>query len=206
MRVLVACEFSGIVWDAFIAAGHDAVSCDLLPTERPGPHMQGDVLSLLDGGDFDLMVAHPPCTYLTVSGNKWMGEKYRDRFPDRAQQREDAIAFVRALYDCPIPCVAIENPIGVLSSRWRKPDQVIQPFHFGHPERKATCLWLKGLEPLRHTDVVPLPEKASEAQRVHWLPPSPNRWKLRSITYQGIANAMADQWGAYVAEQTRKAA
>ena len=147
MRVLVACEFSGTVREAFAALGHDAWSCDLLPTERPGQHIQGDALAVLGDG-WDLMVAHPPCTYLTVSGNKWMRPEFAERFPGRAGQREDAAAFFLALYNAPIPRVAVENPIGVMSSRFRKPDQVIQPWMFGHGEVKATCLWLRGLQPL----------------------------------------------------------
>jgi hypothetical protein len=182
VRVLVACEFSGIVRDAFIAAGHDAISCDLLPTERPGPHYQGDVRDLLGDG-FDLMVAHPPCTHLAVSGARWFAEK-------RAEQAE-ALAFVQALLDAPIPRIALENPVSIISSRIRKPDQIIQPWQFGHGEVKATCLWLKGLPKLVPTDIV----DGREA-RVHRAPPSPDRWKNRSRTLSGIAAAMAAQWGA----------
>lgn len=185
MRVLIACEFSGTVRDAFRARGHDAVSCDLLPTDRPGPHMEGDVLTLLDGG-WDLMIAHPPCTYLASSGLHWNTKR-----PERAVQTEAAVAFVKALADAPIPRIAIENPIGCLSTRWRKPDQIIQPWWFGHGETKATCLWLKGLPALVPTNVV-----SGREARIHKLPPSADRWKLRSMTYQGIADAMADQWGA----------
>ena len=189
MRVLVGCEFSGTVRDAFIRRGHDAMSCDLLPTEKPGPHFQGDVLSILGDG-WDLAIFHPPCTYLTVSGNKWMKPEYRDRFPDRPRQREEAVEFFMALANAPIPHIAIENPIGIMSTRWRKPDQVVQPWMFGHGEVKATCLWLKGLATLVPTSVV-----EGRHPRMHTLPPSKDRWKERSRTYQGIAEAMAEQWG-----------
>ena len=183
LKVLVACEFSGVVRDAFRALGHDAMSCDLLPTDSPGPHYQGDVRDLLTE-DFDLMIAHPPCTDLAVSGARWFAEKRADG----RQQR--ALDFVRLLLDAPIPRIALENPVSVISSQIRKPDQVIQPWQFGHGETKATCLWLKGLPLLTPTDVV----EGREA-RVHRLPPSEDRWKLRSVTFTGIARAMADQWG-----------
>lgn len=189
MRVLVACEFSGIVRDAFRALGHDAVSCDLLPTEAPGPHMQGDVLDLIDGGDFDLMIAHPPCTHLAVSGARWFKEK-------RAEQ-EASLAFVRRLLDAPIPRIALENPVSIISSRIRKPDQVIQPWQFGHGETKATCLWLKGLPKLAPTNIVD-----GRAARVHRMPPGPDRWKERSRTLPGIAAAMAAQWGGLEQDHT----
>jgi len=182
MKVLVACEFSGTVRDAFIARGHDAISCDLLPTEKPGPHHQGSVLDILDQG-WDLMIAHPPCTHLAVSGARW--------FKDKRKEQEGALVFVRLLLDAPIERIALENPISIISSRIRKPDQIIQPYQFGHGETKATCLWLKGLTKLRPTEMV----EGREA-RVHKMPPSPDRWKERSRTYQGIADAMADQWGA----------
>jgi hypothetical protein len=180
MRVLVACEFSGIVRDAFAARGHDVWSCDLLPTERPGNHLQCDVLEVLGDG-WDLMVAHPPCTHLAVSGARWFVEK-------QAEQRE-ALEFVRRLMDAPIPHIAVENPVSIISSAIREPDQVIQPWQFGHGETKATCLWLKNLPRLRPTHVV-----EGREPRVHMLPPSPDRWAERSRTYQGIADAMADQW------------
>jgi site-specific DNA-cytosine methylase len=189
MRVLVACEFSGIVRDAFVARGHDAWSCDLLPSERPGNHLQGDVLEVLDDG-WDLMVAHPPCTHLAVSGARWFTEKL-------AEQR-DALEFVRRLMDAPIPHIAVENPVSIISTAIREPDQVIQPWQFGHGETKATCLWLKNLPRLRPTNVV----DGREA-RVHRLPPSANRWAERSRTYQGIADAMAEQWSvAYPVQLT----
>ena len=181
MRVLVACEFSGVVRDAFRARGHDAVSCDVLETDSPGPHIVGDVLEHWNGG-WDLMVGHPPCTHLAVSGARWFKHK-------QAEQAE-ALDFVRALMAAPISRWAIENPVSVISSRIRKPDQIVQPWQFGHGETKATCLWLKGLQPLKPTHVVD-----GRESRVHRLPPSTDRWKLRSITFRGIADAMAEQWG-----------
>ena len=180
MRVLVACEYSGVVRDAFIAKGHEAVSCDLLPTDSPGPHIQGDVRDVL-GDDWDLMIAHPPCTHLAVSGARW--------FKNKEVEQAESLEFVRFLLDAPIERIALENPVSVISSRIRKPDQIIQPWQFGHGETKATCLWLKNLVPLVPTDIV----DGREA-RVHKMPPSPDRWKLRSTTYTGIASAMADQW------------
>lgn len=193
MRVLVACKYSGQVRDAFIAAGHDAVSCDLLPTERAGPHHQGDVLQLLSAA-WDLMVAFPPCTDLAASGARWWPAKRADG----RQQR--AVAFVRALADSPIPRVAIENPVGYLSTAWRQPDQIVQPWMFGHGETKTTCLWLKALPPLNPTDVVP-----GRATRVHRMPDSLGRAKRRSLTYPGIARAMAQQWGALTPDVQRSA-
>jgi hypothetical protein len=198
MKVLVACEFSGTVREAFRTLGHDAMSCDLLPTETPGPHHQGDVREILDG-PWDLAICHPPCTYLTVSGNKWMKPEFRDRFPDRERQREEAVEFFMLFADCGIPKVAIENPIGIMSTRWRKPDQVIQPWMFGHGEIKATCLWLKGLPKLVPThmkgDLFAEEEPVERHDRLHRLPPGPERWKERSKTFAGIAKAMAEQWG-----------
>jgi hypothetical protein len=183
MKVLVACEFSGIVRDAFIARGHDAWSCDLLPTERPGPHIQGDALAVVGDG-WDLMVAHPPCTYLAGCGARWIVERN-----EWAQQRA-ALHFVRRLLAAPIPRIAVENPVGKISTEIRSPDQYIQPWQFGHGETKKTGLWLVGLPRLRPAQVV-----EGRAARVHREPPSPERWKNRSRTYQGIADAMADQWG-----------
>lgn len=180
MRVLVACEFSGRVRDAFIRNGHDAMSCDLLPTDQPGPHYVGDIRDVLDDG-WDLMVAHPPCTRLTVAGARWFAQ-----YPD---EQEEALEFVRLLMAAPIHSIAIENPVSIISSRIRKPDQIIQPWQFGHGETKATCLWLKNLPQLRPTDVV-----AGREARIHMMPPGPNRWKERSLTFQGIADAMGDQW------------
>ena len=181
MRVLVACEFSGVVREAFRALGHDAVSCDLLPTERPGPHHVGNVLDILEDG-WDAMIAHPPCTHLAVSGARWFKEK-------RCEQA-DAIAFFLALAEAPIPRRCIENPVSIMSTRYRRPDQIIQPWQFGHGETKATCLWLHNLPPLVPTSVVP-----GREARVHRMPPGPDRWKARSRTFPGIAAAMAAQWG-----------
>lgn len=181
MRVLIACEFSGIVRDAFAARGHDAWSCDLLPTEQSGQHIQGDVLEVLDDG-WDLMIAHPPCTHLAVSGARW--------FKDKQEEQAEAIAFFMALVAAPIERIAVENPISIMSTRYRKPDQVIQPWQFGHGETKATCLWLKGLPLLMPTDIVD-----GREHRIHRMPPGPNRARERSRTYQGIADAMAEQWG-----------
>jgi site-specific DNA-cytosine methylase len=180
MKVLVACEYSGTVRDAFIAAGHNAMSCDLLPTDKDGPHYQGDVRDVLRDG-WDLMIAHPPCTHLAVSGARW--------FHLKQQEQAEALDFVRLLLDAPIPRIALENPVSIISSRIRKPDQVIQPWQFGHGETKATCLWLKGLPKLVPTNVVD-----GRENRIHRMPPSKDRWKLRSTTFQGIANAMAKQW------------
>jgi hypothetical protein len=181
MRVLVACEYSGTVRDAFIARGHDAMSCDLLPTEKPGPHYQGGVLDILDDG-WDLMIAHPPCTHLAVSGARW--------WKDKLNEQAEALWFVAQLMDARIPRIAIENPISKISTAIRKPDQIVQPWQFGHGETKATCLWLKGLPKLVPTQVV----DGREA-RIHKMSPGPDRWKERSRTYQGIADAMASQWG-----------
>jgi len=198
MRVLVACEFSGIVKDAFAQYGHDAWSCDILPTERAGNHFQEDIRGVI-GLSWDLMIAHPPCTYLTVSANKWMKPEYESRFPGRKKLREKAIDFFMLLMNAPIKKIAVENPIGIMSTRFRKPDQIIQPWMFGHGETKATCLWLKGLPVLvathRKEDLFAQPEPEGRVQRLHLLPPSKDRWKERSRTYQGIAEAMAEQWG-----------
>lgn len=181
MRVLVACEFSGIVREAFRAEGHNAWSCDLLPTEIPGPHYQGDIHHLLDNS-WDLMIAHPPCTHLAVSGARW--------FKDKLKEQQEALQFVADLLNAPIPKIALENPISIISTRFRKPDQIIQPWQFGHGETKATCLWLKNLPLLIPTNIV-----AGREPKVHYASPGPDRWKERSRTYQGIAAAMANQWG-----------
>lgn len=183
MNILVACEFSGRVREAFRSHGHFAMSCDLLDTEIPGPHHIGDVEQLLsDSWDmWDLMVAHPPCTHLAVSGARW--------FKDKQQEQQEALAFVQRLLDAPVPRIALENPISIISTRIRKPDQIIQPWQFGHPETKATCLWLKNLPPLQPTNIV-----EGRENKVHRMPPGPDRWKDRSRTYQGIADAMAEQW------------
>lgn len=196
MKVLVACEYSGTVRDAFIAKGHEAVSCDLLPTDKPGPHYQGDVQDIIKDG-WDLMIAHPPCTYLSVSGMHWTSRGLRD-----PQLTEDALGFVRLLLGAPIKRIALENPVSVISSRIRKPDQIINPWQFGHDASKKTCLWLKELPLLKPTQIV---EPRMVNGKARWgnqtnsgqnrLGPSEDRWKIRSETYVGIANAMAEQWG-----------
>ena len=183
MRVLIACEYSGRVRDAFRRRGHDAWSCDLLECEAdPSWHLQHPVEEVLGKG-WDLMVAHPPCTHLAVSGSRHFHRKQREQ--------AEALDFVRLLMDAPIPRWCIENPVSVISSAIRQPDQVIQPWQFGHGETKATCLWLQNLPRLRSTDVV-----EGREPRVHMMPPGPNRWKERSRTFEGIAEAMGDQWGA----------
>lgn len=193
MRVLVACEFSGTVRDAFLNLGHDAVSCDLLPTESKGPHLRCDVRDVLGDG-WDLMVAHPPCTHLAVSGARW--------FKDKQVEQRSALAFVSTLLNAPIKMIALENPVSIISSRIRKPEQIIQPWQFGHPESKKTCLWLKGLPILEATKVLPLPPSGRWDNQTpsgqNKLGPSPDRWKLRSQTFQGIASAMASQWGTNI--------
>ena len=183
MRVLIGCEYSGVVRDAFIRAGHDAMSCDLLPTESPGPHYQGDIRDVLDY-PWELAIFHPPCTHLSVSGARHFAEKRMDG------RQQSAVSFFMALARAPIPKIAIENPVCIMSSVYRKPDQIIQPWQFGHGETKATCLWLKGLPLLVPTEIV-----GGREARIHKMPPSENRWKERSMTYEGIARAMADQWG-----------
>lgn len=195
MRVLVACEFSGVVRDAFLERGHDAISCDLLPSERPGPHIQGDVRNL-DLAQYDLMIAHPPCTYLASVGLSW-----NVRYPERNALTEKAIEFVLFLLNAPVPRVCVENPVGVLNTRLRPgPDQIINPFQFGHEERKRTCLFLENL-PLLHPTRVVTPEggyKRWNGKKVYFVDrqgPSPDRWKIRSRTFPGIAAAMAEQWG-----------
>lgn len=181
MRVLVGCEYSGRVREAFRKLGHDAFSCDLLESEDESHfHIQGDVLSLLTDG-WDLAIFHPPCTHLAVSGSRW--------FKDKVKEQAEALIFVQMLMDAPIHRIAIENPISVISSRIRKPDQIIQPWQFGHGETKATCLWLKNLPKLTPTNVV-----EGRDAKVHRMPPGPDRWKNRSRTYLGIAEAMATQW------------
>lgn len=235
-RVLVACEYSGVVRDAFIRAGHDAMSCDLLPTERPGPHYQGDVLDILDDG-WDLMIAHPPCTYLCSSGLHW-----NKRVPGRDEKTHEAMLFVLNLMgegfvDNPIPRIALENPIGRISTAYRKPDQTIQPYMFGHDASKATCLWLKNLPPLFPTKIVEprmvckcghtfaselgkygcpnccgesgpaLPRWGNQTDSgQNRLGPSDDRWKLRSATYTGIAEAMASQWGGLISGESEDVA
>lgn len=182
MKILVACEYSGRVREAFRAKGHDAYSCDILPSEDNSPfHIQQDVQDILSN-KWDMMIAHPPCTHLAVSGARW--------FKDKQEEQKEAIKFFKFLANFPIERICVENPISIMSTLYRKPDQIIQPWMFGHGETKATCLWLKGLPLLSPTNIV----EGREA-KVHKMAPSPTRWKERSRTYQGIANAMAEQWG-----------
>ena len=188
MKVLIACEFSATVREAFAAMGHDAWSCDLLESEKPGQHIIGDVRQVLSQG-WDLLIAHPPCTHLAVSGARW--------FKEKQQEQEQALDFVRELLYADVPRIALENPISIISSKIRKPDQIIQPWQFGHGETKATCLWLKNLPKLQPTQVV-----SGREARVHKMPPSENRWKERSRTFPGIAAAMAQQWGQLCESQT----
>lgn len=190
MKVLVACEYSGKVREAFRKYGHDAWSCDLLPADDGSPyHIQGDVLEILDKG-WGLMIAHPPCTHLAVSGAAW--------FKNKVKEQKESLEFVRQLLNAPISHIALENPVSVISSYIRPPDQIIHPYQFGHPEQKSTCLWLKNLPPLMPTndvyaDMMKLPK--NQRERMHYLTPGPDRWKLRSETFQGIADAMGEQWG-----------
>jgi len=196
VKVLVACEYSGTVRDAFLVKGHEAMSCDLLPTDVPGPHYQGDVFDIINDG-WDLMIAHPPCTYLSVSGMHWTKRGLRD-----PKLTEDALSFVRSLLDAPIGKIALENPISIISSRIRKPDQIVNPWQFGHDASKKTCLWLKNLPLLQPTKII---EPRIVEGKKRWanqtnsgqnkLGPSEDRWKIRSETYKGIATAMAEQWG-----------
>ena len=202
-RVLVACEESQTVTKAFRDRGHEAFSCDIVDPSGglPAYHLKGDVLQFLDQG-WDLMIAHPPCTYLTTTGNRWFDvSRYGDKAIQRAQLREEAVEFFMALANAPIPQIAIENPVGIMSSRWRKPNQTIQPYQFGHDAAKRTCLWLKGLPLLKPTDIVePTYVTYSSGKRMSkWYAdvsglPSAERTKARSKTFEGIAKAMADQW------------
>lgn len=190
MRVLVACEFTGVVRDAFIARGHDAVSCDLIDSERPGPHYKGNVLELL-GRPWDMLIAFPPCTYLTVAGNRWV-----DEYLWRRKLRDDAIDFFAMLLRAPIARKAVENPVGILSTRFAKPTQVIHPWQYGHPERKRTCLWLVNLPKLEPTNIVPVDERTGRhGDNTSDMPDRLSRVMDRSRTYEGIAQAMAAQWG-----------
>lgn len=190
MRVLIACEYSGTVRDAFIGGGHDAMSCDLLPTDVPGPHYCGDVADVINDG-WDLMIAHPPCTHLAVSGSRHFAAKRADG------RQQAAIDFFMMLANAPILRIAIENPVCIMSSVWMPPSQTVQPWMFGHAEQKATCLWLKSLPQLQATDdvydeMMLLPR--AQRERIHFMPPGPNRWKERSKTFAGLAHAMANQW------------
>lgn len=192
MRVLIACEYSGTVRDAFVDKGHDAWSCDLLPSDTAGNHYQGDVRDILDD-EWDLMIAHPPCTHLAVSGARW--------FKDKQEEQAEALDFVRLLLDAPIPRIALENPVSIISSKIRKPNQIIQPYEYGHEATKTTCLWLKNLPPLMPTNIVGKGKRhvtKSGKSLPEWynLPPSADRWKIRSTTFSGIAEAMANQWGS----------
>lgn len=210
MRVLIACEYSGSVRDAFIKAGHQALSCDLLPTDVPGPHYQGDVFDVINDG-WDLMIAHPPCTYLSVAGAWCLYKKDGTLNEKRWQQQRDALDFVKALMSANIDKIAIENPVSVISSQIRKPDQIIQPWQFGHKATKTTCLWLKNLPKLKPTEIVDKGEfktwvcssTGKIKRQTQWIYDAAckartvaERQKIRSKTFQGIANAMADQWGA----------
>lgn len=188
MKILIACEFSGIVRDAFARLGHDAWSCDLLPTEQPGNHIQGDVRENLSQ-NWDMMIAHPPCTHLAVSGARW--------FKGKEKEQKEALEFVQLLLDAPIQYIALENPVSIISTRIRKPDQIIQPWQFGHEETKTTCLWLKNLPVLIPTDVKQIRNRNLTPSGQNKLGPSPDRWKERSRTYPGIANAMAQQWSTH---------
>ena len=181
MDILIACEFSGIVRDAFRAVGHNAVSCDMIESEQVGPHYNGDVRDILDHG-WDMMIAFPPCTYLAGSGARW--------WAGRQAEQLEALEFVRTLLNAPIGKICLENPVGKISTSISKPDQIVQPWQFGHGETKKTCLWLKGLQLLQSTNIV-----KGRVQRIWREAPSPDRWKNRSRTYTGIAKAMADQWG-----------
>ena len=183
MRVLVACEYSGRVRDAFIRVGHDAMSCDIIATDTPGPHYRGDVLETIDD-NWDLLIGFPPCTHLSASGARWFADKRRDG------RQQSGIDFFMLLAHAPINKIVLENPVGIMSTHYRKPDQIIQPWQYGHGETKATCLWLKGVNPLQPTNIV-----EGREPRMWKLPPSVDRAKIRSQTYQGIADAMANQWG-----------
>lgn len=192
LKVLVACEYSGVVRDAFIRGGHESMSCDLLDTEAPGPHYKGDVRDVLDY-PWDLMIAHPPCTDLSVSGARhFVGKRLTGK-------QQSGASFFMMLAKADIPRIAIENPVSIMSSLYRKPDQIIQPWMFGHGETKATCLWLKGLPPLKPTNIV-----EGREQRIHRMPPSPDRWKERSRTFDGIAQAMSLQWAKPGDDNTEK--
>jgi len=213
VKVLIACEYSGAVRDAFIKQGHDAISCDLLPTDRPGPHYQGDVFDIIDQ-EFDLMVAHPPCTYLAVSGNRWLYNKDKTRNEERWQNRAEGLEFVGRLMDAPIERICIENPVSCISSEIRKPDQIIQPWQFGDEAQKTTCLWLMNLPKLKPTKIVGKGEFTtfkSGKRHPKWYADAlakaktkAERQKLRSQTFQGIADAMADQWGNVTTNQPQQ--
>ena len=204
MRILIACEYSGTVREAFAKKGHDAWSCDILPTEIEGNHLQGDILKFLNRG-WDLMIAHPPCTYLSNAGIAWFNEdKYGDKARERKRLRLEGMEFVKKLYNSSIEKICIENPVGYLNNNWRKPDQIVQPYYFGDPESKRTCLWYKNLKPLKHTKHVKPniyayyktgKKKGKPIYFNDYCKFSEDRGKIRSKFWKGIANAMADQWG-----------
>jgi hypothetical protein len=200
MKVLIACEYSGTVRDAFAKLGHDAWSCDILPTDKPGNHYQCDVFDVINNG-WDLMIAHPPCTYLSNAGIGWFNEdKYGDKARKRKLDREKALLFFKALMDCRIERICCENPVGYVNSMYRKPCQIIQPYYFGDNERKRTCLWLKGLPLLKETNNIgpPKPDFISYDGKARYftdsLPQTDDRWKIRSKTFNGVADAMSSQW------------
>ena len=215
LNVLIACEFSGAIRNEFRKLGHNAWSCDIVPSEDNSHyHYQQDVLEVLNAQDWDLMIAHPPCTYLTVSGNRWFKEEYKHLYPERPKQRQDAIDFFMALMNADIPHIAVENPIGIMSSTYRKPNQIIQPWQFGDPFQKSTCLWLKNLPELEHTNVVSKGEfieftskKGIKKRQPKWYADafkgtSPEeRQKIRNRTFKGIAQAIAKQYSEYVINQ-----
>lgn len=209
LNVLLACEFSGIVREEFTKLGHNAWSCDLEDTEIPGNHYKGDIFDVLYGGQsWDLMIAFPPCTYLTVTGNKWFKPEYADRFPTRQRDREDAIKFFMQLANAPINKIAIENPVGIMSTVWRKPDQIINPWEYGHKEPKKTCLWLKNLPLLEPTNIVtPEYHTTKSGKRVpswYYKPSNtPERQKMRNRTFKGIAAAMASQYTNFINNENR---
>lgn len=182
MNILIACEFSGITREAFLKKGHNVFSCDVLDSEIPNRHIKSDVRNIIYKGKWDMMITFPPCTHLAVSGARW--------FPYKQLEQAQALLFVKMLLDAPIPKICLENPVSIISTKIRKPDQIIHPWMFGHGEEKTTCLWLKNLPKLTPTNIV-----SGRIQRVHYEQPSPNRWKERSRTLPGIAQAMADQWG-----------
>lgn len=204
--ILIACESSATVREAFRRKGFDAWSCDLLPSDVPGNHIQGDAIEALASRDWDMVIAHPPCTYLTVTGNKWFKPEFRDRWPTRMLDREEAVDFFMEFTRC--KRFAIENPVGHMSSRYRKPCQIVHPYHFGDPAAKATCLWLQGVPKLRHTNVVePLYHTYKDGRRDplwHYESmklPSHERMRVRSKTWPGMAEAMADQWGTHLLQE-----
>jgi len=196
MKVLIACEFSGIVRDAFLEKGHDAISCDLEPSERSGPHYQGDVRDILYSEKWDMLIGHPPCTYLTTAANRFYNS------PGRKEKREEAVKFFMELVNAPVPRIAIENPVGYINSIYRGPDQIVQPYYFGHPVKKTTCMWLKNLPLLHPTNMLREPDPiriSSTGKNVHWCESQggtkEQKSKIRSRTFKGLAEAMADQWG-----------